>query len=647
MKSSRKFMTRVLTAALALSMVAGTGVCAAAVEETDLTEEPIVVIASDDSEETSEYAARLDAIKAMLTEAAQSAYAKISQSTVAQLAQIAQKVKAAEQIMADASSQVAQIQVDVADKVSEIRSSAEQLVAAVDDEETAAQIMEYVDLKVSQLLEEAEQQIESITSTAEEQSNALLAEATEQLDALKTELQKKAIYRQAVIIHTIGEIQQKIYEAKANIHEKIQEFRDWVPNAIVQIREYLIQKTTKYSYVTEGDFDYQICSNIRETYAVVMAYNGEDEEITIPAYVNDIPVTASLLAANSAVKTVNVPATFTDLSGISFAGLTELETINVDEENEYLMSVDGIVFDKTGVILFAVPQGREYNAPEGTEAIFELAYYKSKMSSVEIPSTVSYIGSQAFIYCSNLKKAIVPASVNTIGENAFAECSDEFVMELETVSCPAYVYARENGIKYTCPLSASVSLESEAFVDDGEHFIAMQLGASLEITGEAEGGSEEGYTYAFYTRKEGETKWSCKQSFKDNASIEFTPGFSGNYEICVKVKDSTGSMAKMYTEIYVLNAFENTSTISADTIKKGETVTVYLGANVNAPTAYAVYYKKTTDNAWTRKQDYTENEEVTIKPAKAADYVICVKAKNLSDGTISKKYFDLTVNPAK
>ena len=504
--------------------------------------------------------------------------------------------------MADASSQVAQIQVDVADKVSEIRSSAEQLVAAVDDEETAAQIMEYVDLKVSQLLEEAEQQIESITSTAEEQSNALLAEATEQLDALKTELQKKAIYRQAVIIHTIGEIQQKIYEAKAHIHEKIQEFRDWVPNAIVQIREYLIQKTTKYSYVTEGDFDYQICSNIKETYAVVMAYNGEDEEITIPAYVNDIPVTASLLAANSAVKTVNVPATFTDLSGISFAGLMELETINVDEENEYLMSVDGIVFDKTGVVLFAVPQGREYNAPEGTEAIFELAYYKSKMSSVEIPSTVSYIGSQAFIYCSNLKKAIVPASV---------------------------------------------SLESEAFVDDGEHFIAMQLGASLKITEEAEGGSGEGYTYAFYTRKEGETKWSCKQSFKDNASIEFTPGFSGNYEICVKVKDSTGSMAKMYTEIYVLNAFENTSTISADTIKKGETVTVYFGANVNAPTAYAVYYKKTTDNAWTRKQDYTENEEVTIKPAKAADYVICVKAKNLSDGTISKKYFDLTVNPAK
>ena len=47
MNSSKKFMTRILTAALAISMVASiTGVCASAVEDTAVEEEPIVIMAS-------------------------------------------------------------------------------------------------------------------------------------------------------------------------------------------------------------------------------------------------------------------------------------------------------------------------------------------------------------------------------------------------------------------------------------------------------------------------------------------------------------------------------------------------------------------------------------------------------------------------
>ena len=50
MKSSKKLMTRVLTAALALSMVAGTSVCAFAVEDTEFDGEPLVIAAPDDGE---------------------------------------------------------------------------------------------------------------------------------------------------------------------------------------------------------------------------------------------------------------------------------------------------------------------------------------------------------------------------------------------------------------------------------------------------------------------------------------------------------------------------------------------------------------------------------------------------------------------
>ncbi len=99
----------------------------------------------------------------------------------------------------------------------------------------------------------------------------------------------------------------------------------------------------------------------------------------------------------------------------------------------------------------------------------------------------------------------------------------------------------------------------------------------------------------------------------------------------------------MYIDVFVKAAFENTSTISAETIKKGDTVTVNCSTNTDAPTAYAVYYKKNADAKWTTKQNFDENSEVVIKPLKATDYTICVKAKTLDDGTISKKYFNVKV----
>ena len=54
----------------------------------------------------------------------------------------------------------------------------------------------------------------------------------------------------------------------------------------------------------------------------------------------------------------------------------------------------------------------------------------------------------------------------------------------------------------------------------------------------------------------------------------------------------------------------------------------------------------TTDKKWTQKQDFDTNNTVEIKPAKAADYQICVKIKD-ENGSIAKKYFDLKVNPAE
>ena len=647
MKSSKKFLMRVLTGALAISMLAGTGICAAAVEDADF-EGNAVVTAPDG--ETQDYVSKLDSIKAMLSQIAQGAYAKLSNTTAAQLIKIAQEAKMSQKIMIEAASQVAAIQSDASTKAAEIMAEAAEAVEGLEDEEQIAQIISQAEEQANAVTKEAEAQSAQIMAEAQAQSDALLADANAQLESIKAQFKGTAA-------QVIAEVQQKIETAKTQIQA-----------AAAKAGDFVAEKLAKVITVEEGDFTFNIQFSLKGVSAMATAYNGTEEEVTIPAYVKGkIPVAEARMFSTANIKTLNFPATMTHISGLCGVMFKELENMNVDEENPYYQSIDGIVYDKSGTVICAVPQGRDFAIPEGTKAIGDFAYYMSPMTSLEIPSSVEFIGMRsfgvcenleevvipdsvislgegAFQYCANLKKVFIPASVQYVGDLAFADCSDELVIDLETISSQAYVYVRENGIEYNCPLAASISVEPDtSFVEDEEHFVAIELGTILTITGSADGGSKEGYTYAFYYKREGSTKWTCKQNFKDNDTITLQPAFTGNYQFCVKAKDSTGKVAKMYIDVFVKAAFENTSTISAETIKKGNTVTVNCSTNTDAPTAYAVYYKKNTDAKWTTKQNFDENSEVVIKPLKATDYTICVKAKSLDDGTISKKYFNVKV----
>ena len=115
-----------------------------------------------------------------------------------------------------------------------------------------------------------------------------------------------------------------------------------------------------------GDFEYRI----KDGYARIMNYNGNDENVTIPNEVDGYKVI-----------------------GIGRFGKNKktLKTLNISE---------------------------------GIENIEDYAFSWSSIESVVIPNTVTRIEENAFEHCDSLTEITIPESVTTIGDEAFRECEN-------------------------------------------------------------------------------------------------------------------------------------------------------------------------------------------------------------------------------
>ena len=151
-----------------------------------------------------------------------------------------------------------------------------------------------------------------------------------------------------------------------------------------------------------------------------------------------------------------------------------------------------------------------------------------------------------------------------------------------------------------------------------------------------------------YYKKSTDSAWTTKQNFSTNTSVTIKPTSATLYKICVKAKDNAGNIAKLYFDLTVTanakSTLVNTSTISSTSVKKGTALTLKVSATGGKkPYTYAVYIKKTTDSAWTTKQNFATTSSVSVKFDTVATYDVCVKVKD-STGSIAKKYFKVKVS---
>ena len=215
------------------------------------------------------------------------------------------------------------------------------------------------------------------------------------------------------------------------------------------------------------------------------------------------------------------------------------------------------------------------------------------------------------------------------------------IKELTENSVVNLVYdSAKNSVSVTCgkvseqkPLTNTSSISAEN----------IKLGDKVTAICSATGGEGE-YLYQVVYKQTSQTKWTTAQSYKANTTVSFKPANATTYNVCIKVKDGTGTEIKNFFKVTVTDdSLKNNSSIDKNTIILTQSVKITGSAQGGAGNyLYGVYYKKTSDTKWTTKQDFKSNNTVSIKPAHATTYAICIKVKD-SDNTIVKKYFKVTV----
>ena len=129
---------------------------------------------------------------------------------------------------------------------------------------------------------------------------------------------------------------------------------------------------------------------------------------------------------NTGLSAVNIPTNLRYVGEYALIGLQNLQSYEVDENNPYYKSVDGVLYTKDGKKLIAFPAGRtgSFVVPAFVETIGFGAFENTKLNGVSFEEGINLLtlGYRAFYNAQNLTEVAIPASMVSIDYYAFAEC---------------------------------------------------------------------------------------------------------------------------------------------------------------------------------------------------------------------------------
>ena len=115
-------------------------------------------------------------------------------------------------------------------------------------------------------------------------------------------------------------------------------------------------------------------------------------------------------------------------SGITLSSPIPDSVTDVDGDF-YNCSITEPLYNESGTVLWYAPVSGSFSVPYGVTNIWEFAFLSSGLTSIDLPSTLTTIGDEAFCDCHDLSSAVIPTSVTHIGEAIFIYDSSRLMQE--------------------------------------------------------------------------------------------------------------------------------------------------------------------------------------------------------------------------
>ena len=203
------------------------------------------------------------------------------------------------------------------------------------------------------------------------------------------------------------------------------------------------------------------------TYIGYEAFSGcrALESIDIPNSVTNIG--DRVFSYCEALQSIVIPNSVTHIGDDAFSWCNSLQNIEVEKDNQYFTSIDGVLFSNDLTQIIRYPQaknGNQYTIPNSVIHIGDSAFeYCSALQSIDIPNSVIHIGDRAFSLCSAFQ------SIEVAEDNQYFASIDGVLFNKDLTQIIRYPEAK-NGNQYVI-LDSVTHIGNEAFSECGAQSI--------------------------------------------------------------------------------------------------------------------------------------------------------------------------------